>query len=67
MVQKCNIRKFSVDDHYCNVFFEYANELVIRYSDHCSFISTDNKCKIKVGEPDLSAAVLACSKRVPVV
>ena len=48
MVQQHNIRKFSPDDHYCNALFKYAKQLAIKFSDHCAFISTDDKCKIKL-------------------
>ena len=67
IVQKRNIRKSIAHNHYCNTFFKYAKELAIRYSDHCSFISTDNKWKIKVGESNFSIAVVAHGKRVDAV
>ena len=64
MVQQRNIRKFSPDDHYCNALFKYAEQLAIKFSDHCAFISTDDKCKIKVGEPNFPVAAVAHGKRV---
>ena len=64
MVQQHNIRKFSPDDHYCNALFKYAKQLAIKFSDHCAFISTNNKCKIKVGEPNFPVAFVASGKRV---
>ena len=64
MVQQRNIRKFSVDAHYCNALFKYSKELAIRFSNYCSFVSTDDKCKIKVGEPNFPVAAVARGKRV---
>ena len=64
MVQQRNIRKFSPDDHYCNALFKYAKQLVIKFSDHCAFISIDDECKIKVGEPNCPVAAVAHGKRV---
>ena len=64
MVQQCNIRKFSPDDHYCNALFKYAKQLAIKFSDHCAFISTNNKCKIKVEEPNFLVAAVARGKQV---
>ena len=62
MVQQRNIRKFSPDDHYCNALFKYAKQLTIKFSDHCAFISIDDKCKIKVGEPNCPFAAVAHGK-----
>ena len=34
MVQKCNIRKYSEDDHYCNALYKYAMEMAIQFKEH---------------------------------
>ena len=64
MVQLRNIRKFSPDDHYRHALFKYAKQLAIKFSDHCTFISTDDERKIKVGEPNFLVAIVARGKRV---
>ena len=64
MLQQQNIRKSSPDDHYCNAVFKYAKQLAIKFSDHCAFICTNNKCKIKVGEPNFLVAAAARGKQV---
>ena len=64
MLQQPDIRKFGPDDHYCNALFKYAKQLAIKFSDHCAFISTNDKCKIKVGEPNFLVAAVALGKRV---
>ena len=64
MVQQRIIKKFSPDGHYGNALFKYAKQLAIKFSDHCPFISTNGKYKIKVGEPNFLVAALACGKRV---
>ena len=64
MVQQRNIRKFSVDAHYCNALFKYSKELAIRFSNYCLFVSTNDKCKIKIGEPNFPVAAVARGKRV---
>ena len=64
MVQQRNIRKFSEDDHYCNALYKYAREIAIRFKDFTAFISTDDKNKIKVGEPDCPIAAVTRGKKV---
>ena len=64
ILQQPDIRKFSPDDHCCNVLFKYAKQLAIKFSDHCAFISTNDKCKIKVREPNFLVAAVARGKRV---
>ena len=41
-----------------------TNKVAIKFSDHCAFISTDDKFKIKVGEPNFPVAAVAHGKRV---
>ena len=49
MVQQRTLCKFFEDDHYCSALYKYARELAIRYTKFTSFISTDDKNKIKCG------------------
>ena len=64
MMQQRIIKKFSPDGHYGNALLKYAKQLAIKFSDHCPFISTDGKYKIKVEEPNCPVAALACEKQV---
>ena len=64
MVQQRNVRKFSPDDHCCNALFKYAKKLAIKFSELCEFISINDKCKIKVGEPIFPVAAVARGKQV---
>ena len=50
MMQQRTVRKFSEDDHYCSALYIYARELAIKFRDFTSFISTDDKNKVKCGE-----------------
>ena len=49
MVQQRTLCKVFEDDHYCSALYKYARELAIRYTNFTSFISTDDKNKIKCG------------------
>ena len=45
-------------NHYCAAIFKYLREAFM-FKEHCAFVSTDDKCKIKVGEPNLPVAGVA--------
>ena len=64
MVQQRNIRKYSEDDHYCNTLYKYASEMTIQFKEHTSFLSTDDKDKIKVGEPNCPIAGVTRRRKV---
>lgn len=64
MVQQRNIRKYSPDDHYCAALYKYARSIAIRFNEYSSFISTDDKCKIKVGEPNFPISAVTRGKQV---
>ena len=51
LAQQKNIRKLSEDDHHCNMLFNFSREIAIRFNEHSTFASTNNKSKIKVREP----------------
>ena len=64
MVQQCNIQKYSKDDHYCNTLYKYAREMTIQFKEHSSFLSPDDKNKIKDGEPNCLIAAMTRGKKV---
>ena len=51
-------------DHYANVIFKYARQYAVNVQDLCSFICTDDKHKISVGEPGFPLSVLPHGRRV---
>ena len=58
------MRKHSDDDHYCAALYKYAREMAVRFGEHCVFISTDDKNKIKVGEPDCPISAITRGRQV---
>ena len=67
MVQQRNIRKFSPDNHYCAALYKYVWCLAVQFKEYSAFVSTDDKCKIKCGEPNFPIAVVTRSKQALVV
>ena len=64
MMQQRTVHKFSEDNHYCSTLYRCARELTLRYRDFTTFISTDNKNKIKCGEPGCPISAVTCGKKV---
>ena len=64
MMQQRTVRKFSEDDHYCSALYRYARELALRYSEFTNFITTDDKNKVKCGEPGCPISAVSRGKRV---
>ena len=64
MVQQHNIQKYSKYDHYCNALYKYAREMAIQFREHLSFLSTDGKNKVKVGEANCLIAALTRGRKV---
>ena len=58
------IRKSHDDDHYANAIFKYAREYAVSIRDICSFVCTDDKNKISIGEPNFPLAALIRGRRV---
>ena len=58
------VRKLHDDDHYMKALFKYAREYAINIRDICSFICTDDKHKIDVGEPNFPLAAVPRGKQV---
>ena len=67
MIQQCMARKADDDVHYAGAVYKYAREYAVSIHNLVSFICTDNKHKISVGEPGFSVATLPCGHRVLLV
>ena len=52
-IQQRQLRSFHADFHYCNVLFQYMQEMVIEPKENCLFISCDNKAKLITVSPVL--------------
>ena len=64
MLQQRMIRKSHDDDHYANAIFKYAREYAVSIRDICSFVCTNDKHKISMGEPNFPLAALPRGRRV---
>ncbi|KAK6186795.1 hypothetical protein SNE40_006067 [Patella caerulea] len=59
-IQTRQLRGEHEDAHYSNMVFRHLREFLIKFRDFSSFISIDDKCHIKVGEPGLP---VTCAQR----
>ena len=64
MIQQHNIRKSHNDEHYCSAIYKYLHEQIVTHKDHAAFVSTDDKNKIKTGEPKCLITAATRGKRV---
>ena len=64
MVQQRNIRKSHDDEHYCSAIYKYLREQIVTHKNHAAFVSTDDKNKIKIGEPKCPITAATRGKRV---
>lgn len=64
MVQARQYRLTHVDTHYASALFRYEKEFAIRYREHTTFASLDDKHIINVGEPDYPFAAVERGKEV---
>ena len=64
MVQQGNVRKYTPDDHYCAALYKYSRQLAVMFNEYTAFISTDDKCKIKIGEPNFPVAAVSRGEQV---
>ena len=64
MIQQRLICKSPEDDHYCACIFKYAKEYAAKLRDIATFICTDDKHKISVGEPGYPLASVPRGTRV---
>ena len=64
MVQARQFRKTHEDAHYAAGIFRYQRELAVHLREHATFVSLDDKHRVKVGEPGLPVAAAERGKRV---
>ncbi len=63
-VQQRQLRQDHVDAHYASALFRYLREMAIMFKDHVSFVSQDDKHKVKCGEPGHPVAAAERGKQV---
>ena len=63
MMQQRMIRKQHGDDHYCAAL-KYTRAFAVEFKDYCTYICTDDKHKIAIGEPNMPLSALPRGKRV---
>ena len=64
MVQKRQFRLEHPDSHYCAAIFRYMREYAVKYRTLSTFVSLDDKHRIKVGEPGRPNAAVERGRRV---
>ena len=57
-------KNFSLNSHYCAALYKYAKCLAVQFKEYSTFVSTDDKCKIKCGEPNFPITAVICGKQV---
>lgn len=64
MVQARQLRSDHVDAHYGLALYRYEREFAVKFRDHLTFASLDDKHTVKVGEPGCPVAAVERGKRV---
>ena len=64
MMQQRMLSKEHDDAHYCAAIFKYAPEFVLMNREHCTYLCTDDKHKISIGEPGVSLSALPRDKGI---
>ena len=64
MVQQHNICKSHDDEYCCSAIYKYLHEQIVTHKDCAAFVSTDDKNKIKIGEPKCPITAATRGKRV---
>ena len=58
------MHKYTPDDHYCAALYKYSRQLVIMFKEYIAFTSTNDKCKIKIGESNFPVPAVTWVKQV---
>ena len=58
------IRLQHIDGHYCAASYRYMREFSIKFKALCTFVSSDDKHKVKVGDPGFPLAAAERGKQV---
>ena len=64
MVQARLLRKSNPDSHYAKAVHKALKRRAIKNRENLTFISTDAKCKVSIGEPDYPVAAVSKRRRV---
>ena len=64
MIQQRQLRKYHEDAHYVSALFRYQKKMSIKYRNHATFVSLDDKHKVSVGEPEHPVASVEYGKKV---
>ena len=64
IMQQRIVKKSHDDNHYANAIYKYARQYAIDIRDLTSFICTDDKHEILLGEPGFLLSALPCGRRV---
>ena len=64
MIQARLFRKNNPDAQYCNAIYNFMKQRAIKHRTDSIFFSTDAKCKVSLGEPDLPLASVSRVKKV---
>ena len=64
MVQSRQVHKSHKDCHYASAINRYVKEFAVKYRDHCTFVSQDDKHTVKIGEPGYPLAAAERGKQV---
>ena len=64
LVQRRQWRKHHDDAHYAAAIYRYEREFAVKFHDFTSFVSLDDKHKIKVGEPHCPLAAAKHGRQV---
>ena len=64
LIQQRQFRRSHPDVHYAAAVFRYMREYALLFSEHCLFLSIDDKHPVKVGEPAFPVAAAERGRRV---
>ena len=62
-IQRCQLRLFHPDDHFCAALLKYMKHLAIKVRDDCIMFCYDDKAKVYLGEPGTVLSTGARSKK----
>ena len=66
MIQQRQFQKHHPDQHYAAAIFRYQREYACIFRENSSFLSIDDKHRIKIGEPNFPVAAAERGRRVAV-
>lgn len=64
MIQARQMRLFHIDAHYVSACFRYQKDFAWTFQEFATFVSSDDKHTVKIGEPGLPVAAVERGKEV---